>query len=202
LSGRTVTTTATVVRLLSTAISGECETQAAFLRGGRFCFVVAKKAYDGWSDQLGYVRPSSKESLQLVMELEEKKRPVGRFWISLLAEVPAAVLATEKCSWLADEAIANRIAVIVTAAVAVIVGIWNVIGARPVTAIVTRCRVTRRAEYWAGDDASRDSGSKAALTVSAASKASTSKVSGAGVETATTVVAAMSDSRERWGRRR
>jgi hypothetical protein len=54
---------------------------------------------------------------------ERKKRLVGRFLISLLAEVPAAVLAAEKCSWLADEAIANRIAVIVTAAVAVIVGI-------------------------------------------------------------------------------
>jgi hypothetical protein len=43
--------------------------------------------------------------------------------ISLLAEVPAAVLATEKCPWLADEAIANGIPVIVTAVVAVIVGI-------------------------------------------------------------------------------
>jgi hypothetical protein len=52
-----------------------------------------------------------------------KKRPVGRFFISLLAKVPAAVLATEKCSWLADKAIANGIPVIVTGAVAVIVGI-------------------------------------------------------------------------------
>lgn len=53
----------------------------------------------------------------------QKKRPVGRFLISLLAEVPAAVLAAEKCPWLADEAIANGIPVIVTAVVAVIVGI-------------------------------------------------------------------------------
>jgi hypothetical protein len=48
---------------------------------------------------------------------------VGRFLVSLLAEVPAAVLATEKCSRLADEAIANGIPVVVTAAIAVIVGI-------------------------------------------------------------------------------
>jgi hypothetical protein len=48
---------------------------------------------------------------------------VGRFLFSLLAEVPAAVLAAENCSWLADEAIANGIPVIVTAVVAVIVGI-------------------------------------------------------------------------------
>jgi hypothetical protein len=48
---------------------------------------------------------------------------VERFLISLLAEVPAAVLAAEKCSRLADEAIANGIPVVVTAAIAVIVGI-------------------------------------------------------------------------------
>jgi hypothetical protein len=54
---------------------------------------------------------------------DEKKRPVGRFLNSSLAEVPAAVLATENCSWLADEAIANGVTVIVTAVVAVIVGI-------------------------------------------------------------------------------
>jgi hypothetical protein len=53
LSGRTVTTTTTVVRLLSTAISSECETQAAFLRGGRLCFVVAKESL--WSDRISFV---------------------------------------------------------------------------------------------------------------------------------------------------
>jgi hypothetical protein len=53
----------------------------------------------------------------------KKERRIGCLLISLLAEVPAAALATKNCSWLADEAIANRIAVIVTAAVAVIVGI-------------------------------------------------------------------------------
>jgi hypothetical protein len=52
-----------------------------------------------------------------------KKRPVGRFPGSLLAQVRAAVLATENRSWLADEAIARGIPVIVSAAVAVIVGI-------------------------------------------------------------------------------
>ncbi len=53
-----------------------------------------------------------------------RKKAPGRALLKfLLAEVSAPVLATEKCSWLADEAIANRIAVIVTAAVAVIVGI-------------------------------------------------------------------------------
>jgi hypothetical protein len=43
LSGRTVTTTeiTTVARvLLSTAIDNGCETEAAFLREGRLCFVV------------------------------------------------------------------------------------------------------------------------------------------------------------------
>lgn len=49
---------------------------------------------------------------------------IGRaLLVSLLAEVPATVLAAEKCPWLADEAIANGIPIIVTAVVAVIVGI-------------------------------------------------------------------------------
>jgi hypothetical protein len=53
----------------------------------------------------------------------KKKRQIGRFSYSSLAEVSATVLATENCSWLADEAILGGITIIVTAAVAVIVGI-------------------------------------------------------------------------------
>jgi hypothetical protein len=45
----------------------------------------------------------------------------GAFFDSLLAEVAAAVLATENCSWLADEAIASGVPIIVTAVVAVVV---------------------------------------------------------------------------------
>jgi hypothetical protein len=53
-----------------------------------------------------------------------KKAPgASAFLDSLLAEVTAAVLATENCSWLADEAVASGVPIIVTAVVAVVVGI-------------------------------------------------------------------------------
>jgi hypothetical protein len=52
-----------------------------------------------------------------------KKAPSRALLNSLLAKVPAAVITPENCSWLADEAVASGISVIVTAVVAVIVGI-------------------------------------------------------------------------------
>jgi hypothetical protein len=52
-----------------------------------------------------------------------KKRPVGRFLISLLAKIPAAILAAEHGSRLAGVAIASGIPVVIAADIAVIVGI-------------------------------------------------------------------------------
>lgn len=63
----------------------------------------------------------SENKLLLSFVEVKKSAQSGAFLNSLLAEMSAAVLATENCSWLADETIASGIAIIVTAAITVIV---------------------------------------------------------------------------------